>query len=381
MRRRRKRSNGEGTVYPRSDGRWGATILLADGSRGTVYARTERDALEKMRELMRARDKGMPVITSNQTTGKYLEQWLEDTARPSVRPKTYDSYRLNVQRLLPLIGSIRLGNLSPAHVQSAYAALHRRGLSPRSIHHAHTVLHGALGKAVRWGMITRNPTDGATRPRIPRREMNTLNRDEVQRLFEATEEDQCHHALWVVLATTGLRLGEALGLRWEDIDLERGRLTVRRALQRQRQKGLVFVEPKSSHSRRTVDLAARTVATLTRHRILQNKARLKSGAAADAPYSVFCHENGLPLDASGVTRRFDKILKAAGLPDIRVHDLRHTAASLLLLGQVHPKVVQEMLGHSTITLTLDTYSHLVPSLQAQVADHMDQLFGFPAESA
>jgi integrase len=374
MRRRRKRSNGEGTVYPRSDGRWGATILLADGSRRTVYALTERDALEKMRKLMRVRDQGIPVTTSTQRTGEYLERWLEDTARPSVRPKTYDSYRVNVQRLLPLIGSIQLGNLSPAHVQNAYAALHRRGLSPRSIHHAHTVLHGAMRKAQQWGLIPRNPTEGAARPRMERREMRTLSQADLQRLFEATEDEYPHHALWVLLATTGLRLGEALGLRWEDVDLARGLLTVKRALQRQTGRGLVFVEPKSSSSRRSVHLAPGTVACLARHHVRQKEATLEAGGAAQDPELVFSRADGLPLDASAITRRFDRTLARACLPDVRVHDLRHTAASLLLLRGVHPKVVQEMLGHSSVALTLDTYSHLAPSLHAEVASKMEALF-------
>jgi integrase len=369
----RRRGNGEGTLYRRSDGRWGATVTLDDGGRKTYYGRSRQQVLDRIKEVTRQRDQGLEISSMDQLTGDFLARWLEDTVRNSVRPKTYESYELNVRRLQPLIGSIRLGSLSPAHVQSAYGALLRSGLSARTIHHTHAVLHRALKQAVLWNMIARNPTEAASRPRPIRTEMKTLSESEVRRLFEATEDDRLH-ALWVLLVTTGLRLGEALGLRWDDLDPESGRLVVRRALQRQRGNGLVFVEPKTGRSRRTVHLAAGTLDVLSEHRQRQREARLLNGPAWQEGNLVFCTVIGRPLEGGQVSWRFRKALGVAGLPRIRLHDLRHTAATILLTRGVHPKVVQEMLGHSTITLTLDTYSHVAPALHREAANQMEHLF-------
>lgn len=370
----RRRANGEGTLYRRSDGRWGATVTLEDGGRKTFYGRNRREVQDRLKELEHQREQGLLIASADQLTGDFLARWLEDSVRNSVRPKTYDSYELNVRRLQPLIGSVRLGGLTPAHVQSAYGVLLRRGLSARSVHHAHAVLHKALKQAVLWNMIPRNPTDAASRPRPVRTEMKTLSEDEVRRLFEASEDDRLH-ALWVVLTTTGVRLGEALGLRWEDVDLTRGRITIRRALQRHRGKGLVFVEPKTQRSRRTIHLAHGTISALQRHkRGVQAQERLHAGPAWQEHNLVFATEIGRPLDGGQVNARFHRALDGANLPDLRVHDLRHTAATLLLIQGVHPKIVQEMLGHSTITLTLDTYSHVAPALHAEVALKMEALF-------
>jgi integrase len=203
--------------------------------------------------------------------------------------------------------------------------------------------------------------------------MQTLTDDQLRQLFEATKASHLH-ALWVLLATTGLRLGEALGLIWPDVDLERGRLTVRRALQRlpKRLGGVVLVEPKTDRSRRTVYLAPGTVAALARHRRQQT-----ADSLASSERFVFTGTTGRPLDGSGVNGQFHRALVRANLPNVRVHDLRHTAATHLLTRGVHPKVVQELLGHSTISLTLDTYSHVSPALHAQVPEHMEVLFGHP----
>ena len=369
----RRRGNGEGTLYRRSDGRWGATVTLDDGGRKTFYGRSRRQVQDRLKELERQREQGLLIASADQLTGDFLARWLEDSVRNSVRPKTYDSYELNVRRLQPLIGSVRLGSLSPAHVQSAYGALLRRGLSARSVHHAHAVLHRALKQAVLWNMIARNPTEAASRPRPIRTEMKTLSESEVRRLFEASEDDR-FHALWIVLATTGVRLGEALGLRWEDVDLPGGRMMVKRALQRQRGKGLVFVEPKTGRSRRTIHLAQGAIAALGRQKRLQAEERLVNGPEWQEHGLVFATKIGRPVEGGQANWRFHKALRGAGLPDIRVHDLRHTAATILMTRGVHPKVVQEMLGHSTIALTLDTYSHAAPAMHAQAAAQMNELF-------
>ena len=203
--------------------------------------------------------------------------------------------------------------------------------------------------------------------------MRTLTSEQVETLFEASTDDR-FRPLWVTLVTTGLRLGEATGLQWSDIDLDGARLTVRRALQRQRGAGLVLVEPKTSRSRRTLHLSAVTVAALREQRHRQTLERLAADVWNDRGL-VFSTTTGNPIDPPFVSLRLGRALRKAGLPRVRVHDLRHTFATLMLARGVHPKVVQEMLGHSTITLTLDTYSHTTPALHLEASRQMDTLFG------
>jgi integrase len=241
------------------------------------------------------------------------------------------------------------------------------------VEQTHTVLHRALRQAGLWGLVLRNPTEAVTVPRPTRREMHTLAEEEVGRLFQTSRGHRLH-ALWVLLATTGLRLGEARGLRWTDIDVGAGRMVVNRALQRQTGHGYVFVEPKTARSRRTVYLAPGTLRALSDHRRRQVEDQLAAGPRWENTGLVFTTPTGRPVDGSWASKWFHRALDQAGLSRLRIHDLRHTAATHLLRRGVHPKVVQELLGHSTISLTLDTYSHVAPTLQAEVANHMQVLF-------
>jgi integrase len=221
--------------------------------------------------------------------------------------------------------------------------------------------------------MLRNPTEAVTVPRPTRREMHTLSEEEVGRLFEASRGHRLH-ALWVLLATTGLRLGEAQGLLWSDIDFGSGRLVVNRALQRQTGRGYVFVEPKTARSRRTVYLAPGALSALSEHRRRQVAEKLSAGPEWNDTGLVFTTALGRPADGTWVTKWFHRALAEARIPRVRIHDLRHTAATHLLRRGVHPKVVQELLGHSTISLTLDTYSHVAPALHAEVAQDMQTMF-------
>jgi integrase len=359
-----RRGRGEGTVYRRADGRWEAAFGFG-GRRQRYVARSQRD--------VRAIEQGIVLSGSSQRVEEYLARWLEDSVRPSVRWTTHRAYSLCMRRLYPLIGHLRLALLTPQAVQATYAALLAKGLSRRSVEQTHTVLHRALRQAVLWGLMPRNPTEAVTVPRPTRREMHTLTEEEVGRLFEATRGHRLR-ALWVLLVTTGLRLGEAQGLRWSDIDVANGRLVVNRALQRQTGSGHVFVEPKTARSRRTVYLAPGTLSALSEHRRRQVEDQLAAGPEWNNSGLVFTTAIGRPADGTWVSKWFHRALNQAGLPRVRIHDLRHTAATHLLRRGVHPKIVQELLGHSTISLTLDTYSHLAPALNAEVANHMQLLF-------
>jgi integrase len=225
-------------------------------------------------------------------------------------------------------------------------------------------------------MVGRNAADGVIVPRAEPSEMATLTAEQLHVLFESTQ-GQSLQALWVLLATTGLREGEALGLKWTDIDMEKATLVVRRALQRHAGAGFVMVDPKTTRSRRTIHLSRVALHALVEHRARQREMRLLAGASWRSDFGdlVFCSRTGSPMGASWLNVVFKRELAKAGLPRIRIHDLRHTAATLLLTRGVHPKVVQDMLGHSTVTLTLDTYSHVTPTLHKEAADHMDALLG------
>jgi integrase len=369
-----QRAHGEGSVYQRQDNRWVAYLRLPDGRKKFLYASSKREAREKLAAASQAQKQGLLATGPRQTVAQYLQTWLEDTVATTVRPKTYEGYEMNVRcRIIPVIGRIMLDALTPEHVQSIHAAILKKGLSKHSVVQAHTILHGALRQAVRWGLIVRNPCEAVTVPRPERREMTVLDEAGLRKLFEVTR-DHPWHPLWVLLATSGLRIGEALGLTWKDIDLDAGQLVVRHALQRQRGHGLLLVEPKTRRSRRSVPLSEGTVDVLRQHRRRQAEAELNVGPLWQKRDMVFCDAFGKPAHGSSLGEVLRDALTAADLPRMRIHDLRHTAATHLLSRGIHPKIVQELLGHSTIALTLDTYSHVSPTMTREAANAMESLF-------
>ncbi len=375
-----KRGQNEWSIHQRkSDGRWVGCVNLGykNGKRDRkyLYGATRRDVAEKLKVALRDQQLGAPVKVQRLTVAAFLSRWLDASVKPSVKTKTYEGYESIVRvRVVPHIGRLVLTKLTPLDLQALYARLQTTGLSSRSVHHTHRALHRAFQQAVRWELLVCNPCDGVTPPQAKRPEMHILTQDQVALLLDATQNHPAH-ALYVLAVTTGMRQGELLGLRWNDVDLDAARLVVRRALQRQNKAGLVFVEPKTSRSRRTIVLSQRAVAALRRHRTRQLEQRLLVGSDWQDQDLVFCNQVGGPLDPSWQRQTFYDALRLADLPTIRFHDLRHTAATLLLVRGVHFKVVSEMLGHATVTLTLDTYSHLVPVLHAQAAAAMDELLG------
>lgn len=373
-----KRGRNEGGITKRysRDGRfvgYQVQVRLPGGRRKTVGT---VDSIKEARLLAQQAhvdlSAGRLSEDRRQRLDDYLQAWIA-TKAPGLAAKTIVCYDLNRRRLLPYFGNIYLESLRATHIQQAYTDLTKSGLASRSVRQCHVLLHAALKDAVNLGILSRSPADAVTQPRQPFTEMATLSIDEVQELFNATRDDWLH-PLWVVLATTGLRLGEALGLRWDDIDLERGTLTVRRAIQRQTGKGLVVVDPKSATSRRTIELTDIAISALTRHRGAWLDRRNLLGRECVGSDTVFTSEVGTPLDPTNVTHRFGRLVKASGLRRVRIHDLRHTAATLALQQGVNPKVVQEMLGHSSIVLTLGTYSHVVQPMRREAVDRMNSLF-------
>jgi integrase len=387
-----RRGHNEGSIYRRTDGYWVGCLQLGydTGSgkrqRKYFYGATRREVQERLAKALADHRKGLLLPDDRLTLEQYLTTIWLPSVEASLRPRAYEAYELNVRRLVPHLGRVRLAKLTPAAILRCYAELlaepgmKGRPLSARSVRSAHTVLHNALHHAVKWELIPRNPTDAVSAPRPARREMKTLSAEQARTLFAASSDNQ-FHALWLLFATTGLRMGEATALRWRDMDLERGAAKIQRALQRHRGVGLVFVEPKTELSRRTVYLPPITVSALAVHQLRQAAERTQAhehrARWADEDL-VFCTTVGTPLDPARVREAFHQALERAGLPDLRPHDLRHTAATLLLELGVNPKIVQDLLGHSTITLTLNTYSHVNPALSASVAARMNELFPSPA---
>jgi integrase len=368
----KRRGHGEGSIFKRKDGRWAAAISLPSGRRKYLYAKTRQEVARKLTQALRAVQDGIPLPPERQSLGSYLREWLESVG-PSLRPRTWERYEQYVRlHIVPHLGRIALARLTPAHLQRLYAQKLEAGLSPTTVAHLHAVLHRALAQAERWGLVARNVAALVTPPRPARREMKALSPEEARRFLEAAQGERLH-AFYVLALTTGMRLGELLALRWRDVDLERGVLQVRATLQRTRD-GYTFAEPKTERSRRQVVLSPLAAEALRAHRLRLLEERLRLGEAWEDHDLVFPNEVGRPLDPANVTHRsFQRILRRAGLPHIRFHDLRHTTATLLLGQGVHPKVVADMLGHSTISITLDLYSHSTPALHRQAALALEAL--------
>jgi integrase len=370
-----KRGSLEGSIYRRSDGRWAGVVHLGyEGGkrqRKAFYGKTRQEVAQKLTTALRTHQQGLPLAGERQTVGQFLSQWLEESAKPSVRTSTLRGYEAKVRiHIVPALGSLPLVKLTAQRLQAFLNERCQSGLSPQTVQHLRAILRAALSDAVRWGLIARNVATLVDGPRVSREEVRPLSPAEARRLLEAVKEDRLE-ALYTVALALGLRQGEALGLRWEDVDLESGTLAVRVALERAGGR-FNLVEPKTKRSRRSIALPEIAVMALRAHRGRQLKERLLAGSEwRDALGLVFTTPGGAPVHGTNVTRRFQEILSRTDLPRQRFHDLRHACASLLLAQGIHPRVVMETLGHSRIGLTMDTYSHVIPELQREAAAKID----------
>jgi integrase len=352
------------------------TAHTPDGpKRKYVYGRKYKDVQKKLAEAMGDASKGILYDDENQTVAQYMERWLEDSARGDLGHRAYHNYKLQIRRhISPAFGRLKLSRLTAAHIQSLYAAKLRDGLKPSSVRYIHAVLHRGLEQAVRFNLIPFNPAARVDPPKIRQEEITPLDAEQARRFLHAARGDR-FEALYVLSLTTGLRMGEALGLRWSDVDLDAGTLRVNRQVQHMRGGGgLVFSEPKNA-SRRTLDLPQRAVEALRSHRKKQAEEKLRATDYGDSGL-VFATGKGTPIDAQNIVNRYFKpLLKRADLPDIRWHDLRHTYATLLLARGTHPTYVQKSLGHASVQLTLDRYSHWMPSMGRNTAEGIDEALG------
>jgi integrase len=369
---RARRGRGEGSIYQRTDGTWCATYSAGYAASGrrvrkTIFGLSKEEVAKKLSKVQATRMDGSFVEPSRMRLSTLLERWVEDAARPSIRQTTYYSYKGIIKNHIdPRIGGTTLAILNPIHIQRLYADMERDGVGPRVRQLTHAVLRRALKQALRWGLVARNPCDAIDPPRVPKRQISPLTAEEVQQLLDAAKGDRLY-AVYVVAIGTGMRLGEIFGLQWPDVDLKGRAINVQNTLIEINGK-LSLAEPKTPKSRRRVDLPQFVVDALTKHR-----AQSVREGFAKQPW-VFCNSTGGPLRRTHFhVNHFKPLLDVADLPVIRFHDLRHTSATLLLAAGVHPKVVQERLGHSQIGITLDTYSHVVPTMQLEAASKLDAM--------
>jgi len=373
----RRRGQGEGTIIQRPDGRWAAAVSLGNGRRKWFYGKTHREVRDKLTGALRAHQQGLPLAGERQKVDAFLARWLDEVARPKVRPSTFRSYESLVRiHIAPALGHVPLAKLTPQDVNALLSQKLVGGLSPRRVQLIRIVLHMALKQATRWGLLPRNVAGLVDSPKVERREVQPLNPDEARAFLASVAGDRLEAVYFVALAL-GLRQGEALGLRWADVDLESGSAVVTASLQRIAGK-LERVATKTKQSRRTAALPSIVIDALRRHRVRQMQERLVAGSRWVETGLVFTTTRGTPIDGRSVYRRFQAALARAGLRRVRFHDLRHSFASLLIAQGIHPKVLQASLGHATIGVTMDTYGHLFADAQRDAATKMNAVFAGPS---
>ena len=378
----------KGHIYKRAKGSW--TIVydlptdIITGKRrqkSQTVRGTKRDAERALREVLTSLEQGSYVKPNRVTIGELLRQWLREYASMNTTDRTQESYTSIVERhLIPGLGKISLIDLQAQNINSYYAkkllegrADGKGGLSARSVVYHHRILSKALDYAVKMGLVVRNVAKVVEPPRVARVTMKTLSPEEVSRFLDVAR-DTDYYVYFATLLYTGLRRGELLALRWRNLDLGSGKLSVVETAYRLGSGEYRIKEPKTPQSRRTVVLPPSLVALLKVYRFDQELLRIQLGIGLNADDFVFIRPDGSPINPSALTLAFRRIIKKAGLKDIRIHDLRHTHATLMLKAGIHPKVVSERLGHANIGITLDTYSHVLPGLQEAAAEKFDRIF-------
>lgn len=369
-----------GQITKRGENTWYVRIFLGRDANGkrkyfnkTIHG-TKKEAQKFLTAKLREKDLGVFVEPASMSLNEFLDKWLKEIAKPRLRENTYNGYVWIAKKYIrEHLGLIRLSDIQAYQIQKFYGEMQKQGLSARTVRYAHTVLSSCLKQAIKWRMISQNPCDLCELPRKEKKEMKYLTSDETAKFLEAAKDDKCF-ALFLLVIETGMRPSEYLGLQWKDIDFEQKVLSVKRAVHEQKGGGFRFAEPKTKKSRRSIPFSTSLIPELKRHRRNQLEERMKLGAGWNNLDLVFASEIGTPLQRKNLTdRHFKTILKKANLPDIRLYDLRHTTASLLLSEGINPKIVSERLGHASIVLTLDTYSHVLPTMQKDATERLEKM--------
>ncbi|GEA15567.1 site-specific integrase [Moorella sp. E308F] len=388
----RKRGNNEGTISKRKDGRWCAAITVGRTEEGKqkrifFYGKTRQEVADKLAKALNDIKQGTFVEPDKLTVGEWLDTWLNEYVKPHVRPTTWGGYEYIVrQHLKPALGKIRLKDLRPDHLQKLYNEKLAGGrvdgqgqLSNRTVRLMHVVIHAALKQAMKNQLVIRNVADATKPPSLKKKEIRVLSPEEQARFISILKDDRLGAAFLLDLAT-GLRRGELLGLRWRDVNLEEGTITINQSLVEVRTGNaegkktmLMFQEPKTKQSKRTIPIPKSILTELKAHKIRQDHEKSQAGPKYQDNDLVFATAEGKPINPRNFNRSFYRLVKKAGLPPINPHALRHTFATRLLEADEHPKVVQDLLGHSQISLTLDTYSHASMDLKRRAAEKLDKI--------
>ena len=377
------RVNKDGTKTYSKTVNVGVDPVTGKRRQSRVSAKSVRELKKLWTDALKRIEDDDYIEPSRVTFGEYLSHWLETYGRHNLRPTTYRGYEQVIRaHVVPALGNVPLQKLQPVQLQAFYTDKltagrldgGEGGLSPRMVRLIHSVIRKALQQAVKWQMVSRNVADATDPPRGTRPPVKTWDAEQARRFLEASAGDH-YGAVWLLAITTGMRRGELLALRWQDIDLTKGVLHVRRSLVELGSK-LSIQEPKTASGRRAVQLSQTAVAALKEHKARQNEQRLRLGESWQDQDLVFATAVGGMVAPRNLIRRFKELTAAADLPAIRFHDLRHTHATLLLKEGTHAKIVSERLGHANIAITLDTYSHVLPDMQREAATGIDRaLFG------
>lgn len=371
----------KGHLKERSPGKWAIILDVRDPATGKrkrkwhSFTGTLTKARIEMARLITGMQDGTYMEPNKTTLLQFLERWLEHI-KPQVAPRSHERYaELAYKNIAPLLGAVVLAKLKPMQISAAYSqalATGRRdgtgGLSPRTVHHMHRILKQALAQAVRWQLLSRNPCDAVSPPKVERGTMTTYDMDQTADVIEVMRNTRMFIPT-VLALLCGLRRGEVAGLRWRSVDLDGAQLSVVASAE-QTKAGIRYKEPKSGRAR-TVALSATVVADLRAHRIQQAQELLRLGIRLSDETFVVARADGLPLQPRSLTHEWVRLLAASALPRIRFHDLRHAHATHLLSNGVHVKVASERLGHSKVGITLDLYSHVLPGMQEDAAARVD----------
>ncbi|MBD1371958.1 site-specific integrase [Hazenella sp. IB182357] len=347
--------------------------------------KTKKEASKAMTEKIHELNQGIYMEPSKITLSEYLNRWLNDYAKTNCAPRTYQGYEYIIRdHLAPSsIGEVPLEKLKPMQIQHYYSEKLTKGrkdgtggLSARSVHHHHRLLHEALEHAVKWQLMQKNPSKAVTPPKPQKKQMNVLTKEQIHLLLEASKGKWYHAPIFIAI-NTGMRRGEIMGIRWQDIDFEKRIICISQTLQRIKGKGLTFRHTaKTDGSRRSLAVSNSIIDLLKTIQAQQKVIKLELSSHYQDSDLVFANLDGTPMDLDGLSREFARLVRRIDIPYVRFHDLRHSHATLLLQQGEHPKIVSERLGHSSIAITMDTYSHVMPNMQKEAADKLDDfLFG------
>jgi integrase len=391
----KKRGNGEGSISKRKDGRWQASISIGRDpetgklKRSYIYGKTRKEVGDKLQQELHKLSSGIIIEDSKITVAQWMDQWLEAYKKPSVRPKTYESYEYIIRlHINPIIGLIKLKDLKPITLQNMYNIKYNKGredgeggLSARTVRYIHIILHQALKQAVENNLIPRNVSESTTLPMQTAKEIMVMSVEEQTKFLSAIKDERLAAAFMLELAT-GIRLGELLGLRWSDVDLDKGTIRINQALARIKDfdsnsdcnTKLVFQEPKTAAGKRTIPIPSPVLPIIKQHKWNQNCEKIAAVGSYNDLELVFCSEVGTPIEPRNLVRKFKSLLKKHELINTNFHSLRHTYATRLLESDVPAKVAQVLLGHSSIKMTMDTYSHVLPEIKTEEVKKIDYLF-------